>query len=50
MSVTDQCSKLLDDNSLKDRIEDVIQKEKDYEFDIFFINDQHQLDVKKIKI
>ncbi|CAI6348798.1 unnamed protein product [Macrosiphum euphorbiae] len=50
MSVTDQCSKLLDDCSLKDRIEDVIQKEKDYEFDIFFINDQHQLDVKKIKI
>jgi len=46
MSVTDQCAKLLDDLS----IEDVIQKDKDYEFDIFFINDQHQLDVKKIKI
>ncbi|XP_060870942.1 uncharacterized protein LOC132945266 [Metopolophium dirhodum] len=46
MSVTDQCAKLLDELS----IEDVIQKETDYEFDIFFINDQHQLDVKKIKI
>lgn len=36
MSVTDQCAKLLDDLS----IEDVIQKDKDYEFDIFFINDR----------
>jgi len=50
MSVTDQCAKLLADCSLNDRIEEVIQKEKDYEFDIFFINDQQQLDVKKIKI
>ncbi|XP_003247113.1 uncharacterized protein LOC100570862 isoform X1 [Acyrthosiphon pisum] len=50
LSITDQCTQLLDDCSLRDRIEDVIQKEKDYEFDIFFINDQHQLDVKKIKI
>lgn len=50
MSVTDQFTKSLDDCSLRDRIEDVIQKEKDDEFDIVFLNNQQQLEIKTINI
>lgn len=50
MSVTDQFTKSLDDCSLRDGIEDVIQKEKDDEFDIVFLNNQQQLEIKTINI
>ncbi|XP_015375491.1 PREDICTED: uncharacterized protein LOC107170011 [Diuraphis noxia] len=48
-SVTDQHTKSLDDCSLTD-CTDVIQKENDDEFDIFFVNNQRQLEIKTINI
>jgi len=50
LSVTDQHKKSLDDCSLRDRIEDAIQKEKDDEFDIVFLNNQQKLEIKTINI
>jgi len=49
-SVTDQYTKTLDDCSLTDCTEDVIQKENDDEFDIFFVNNQQQLEIQTINI
>ncbi|XP_050059310.1 uncharacterized protein LOC114122398 [Aphis gossypii] len=50
ISLTDPHVKLLDNCSLTDNIKDVIQKEKDDEFDIVFLNDQHQLEIQTINI
>jgi len=48
--VTDQCRKSLDDCSLTNRIENVIGMEKNNEFDIGFLNNQQQFEIKTISI
>jgi len=48
--VTDQDAKSSNYCLLTDCTEDVIQKEKDDEFDIFFVNNQQQLEIKTINI
>jgi len=50
ISLTDPHVKSLDNCSLTDNIKDVIQKEKDDEFDIVFLNNQHQLEIQTINI
>lgn len=49
-SITDQYTKSLDDCSLTDCTENVIQKKNDDEFDIFFVNNQQQLEIQTINI
>ncbi|XP_025208702.1 uncharacterized protein LOC112604051 [Melanaphis sacchari] len=50
ISLTDQHMKSLDNSSLTDCTKDVIQNEKDDEFDIVFLNNQHQLEIQTINI
>jgi len=50
ISLTDPHMKSLDNYSLMDNIKDVNQKEKDDEFDIVFLNHQHQLEIQTINI
>lgn len=50
ISLTDPHLKSLNNCSLTDNIKDMIQKEKDNEFDIVFLNNQHQLEIQTINI
>ncbi|XP_060838191.1 uncharacterized protein LOC132920116 isoform X2 [Rhopalosiphum padi] len=50
ISTTDQHTKLLDNPLLTDCTKNMIQKENDNEFDIVFLNNQHQLEIQTINI
>jgi hypothetical protein len=50
ISTNDQHTKLLDSPLLTDCTKNMIQKENDNEFDIVFLNNQHQLEIQTINI